>query len=220
MPDLWHTTTLATATAAAAAVVAVQAADGLSDPEKVALQAAAIAQAQRGITGFNDQLLAVELTRLLAGRTEPLGVVWHEPAGTQTARLSKAVATVLTDPVAHVDALDGADRRAARARSLAERLTRLAEGEVADASQWARGEAMIGHGDKVTGWTRRLNPTACQFCRTLAGTPPRNHVHPPEHRIARHEHCFCSQEILVGPLRPGQKWLGKHTRMATANSGQ
>lgn len=186
--------------------------------ECIGAQATLIASAQRRAVTFNDVLLAAELTERLEREFNAAGISWREGADAQTARLSKALASVFGDDVAYVNAGRTAEQvKQLAAQSIRARLDRLTFAEVADASQWARQEALAvwhEHG-VVAGWYRRVSASACSFCRTLAGPgDPAQYVHPVQHRMATHPHCTCSQG-WVTEVEPWQKFLGPREQMKT-----
>jgi histone H3/H4 len=184
----------------------------LSADELVAIISTLVARAQRRTVTANDVLLARELTAQLLMEVAPTGLVWMEPAADQTARLATAVNDVIGADIAYVEAeSDPVKRAVLKAHSMRERLVRLSDGQVANASQWSRQEAAKLHRDTVglVGYTRVLSPGACDLCRKIGGSPPDRFVHPLDHRFAAHPtgSCKCTMHF-VNNLRPGDKWLG------------
>lgn len=96
------------------------------------------------------------------------------------ARLERAMQTTVPSPAA--TAGDDAAAEAAR------RLGRLAYAESVESSQQAFHEGMLRTA-LVEGWTRGLEPGACQLCRWWWRE---GQVWPKEHRMPTHKGCTCT----------------------------
>jgi hypothetical protein len=219
---LWRETTnrLARETSARVSGTYLAYAEGrLSYDEAVGIQATLIASAQRRSVTANDAILAADLTRRLETEHGIVGLQWMETPEQQAARLSKAVTSVIQDDIAYLEAAAKGKTpeqvKQLQAHSVRQRLDRLTTGEVADASQWSRQEGMRVWEEQgaIAGWYRGLQPTACEFCRTLAGPgDPAAFVHPVQHRMATHPGCTCVQ-VWVNEIEPWQKFLGPNAQM-------
>lgn len=92
-----------------------------------------------------------------------------------TGRLRKAVGTVVGTGVLDPEVT-------------AQRLGRLAYSEAVESSQAAFAEAMRESG-KVEGWTRGLEPGACELCRWWSRE---GRVWPVDHTMPTHKGCTCT----------------------------
>ena len=163
--------------AALAAYVAGQiAADAL-----VAVVAAYLAAGTTGGAALGDLALAAAVTLSTGTPAAPLGIT--RPAD-DPERLARATTTILAD-------LTPDDELSLSRAQM--RYQRLVEAAIRQAVADAYTEA-VATSEAVTGWTRGLEPDACQLCRWWWRE---GHVWPADYPIQRHTGCDCSQLIVT-----------------------
>ncbi len=138
----------------------------LDHDETVGLIAARIAKANHRAVTLADLSLAATLMLQLRTPVPTLGLT--PPPGDHQ-RLTRAVTTLL-----------------AVATLTRERVARLARAEPLGAAADAYADG-IARSSLVTGWTRQVNPNACQVCQGLAGT-----VLPDRVPMWHHPGCTCT----------------------------
>ncbi len=147
----------------------------------VAVVAAYVAAGNAGAAALGDLALAAAVTLTTGIPAAPIGTTrpLDEPA-----RLTRSAATILAD-------LDAADSKSLEAAQM--RYQRLAEAEVRKAVADAYADALAAS-DAVVGWTRGLEPEACQLCRWWWRE---GRVWDPDHPFPQHKGCDCSQVIVT-----------------------
>lgn len=168
------------------AALAAYAAGTLTYDAVAGIVAAYVAAGTSGAAALGDVALAAAVTVQTGQVAAPLGIT--RPA-TEPDRLAQATRTVLDD----LD-LTAADEDLQEALRAAEtRLIRLTAAEIRKATADAY-DAAVKASDAVTGWTRGLEPQACQLCRWWWRE---GRVWNADHPFQRHKGCDCSQLIVT-----------------------
>lgn len=164
--------------------LAAYAAGQLTAEALVAVVAAFLAAGNTGAAALGDLALAAAVTLATGTPAAPIGTT--RPAD-EPERLTRSAQTILDDldPTDTVS-LDAAQRR----------YQRLAEAEVrkAVAEAYAEALAVAGGSGDVIGWTRGLEPEACQLCRWWWRE---GRVWEPDHPFQHHKGCDCTQVIVT-----------------------
>lgn len=143
------------------------------------LIAAYVAAGNSAAAVIGDLAVAAAVTVQTGTPAPPLGIT--RPAG-DADRLTKAAQTILDDLDSDAD-LEAAYRR----------LDRLADAETRKAAADAHSQA-VARSKSVTGWTRGLEPEACQLCRWWWRE---GQVWSADHPFQTHTGCDCSQLITT-----------------------
>ena len=167
------------------AALAAYAAGTLTAEAFVAVVAAYVAAGNSAGAALGDLSLAAAVTLALGAAVAPQGIT---PPATDPERLTKAATKILDD--LDRDRTEDPDAALAAAQM---RFRRLAEAEIHQAVAQAYDTALKGS-RHVTGWTRGLEPNACQLCTWWWRN---GQVWPADHPMPRHTGCDCSQLITT-----------------------
>lgn len=139
------------------------------------LVAAFIATANGRAIALADLSLAATLSVDLGAAVPAIGLA----APWDPARLQKAATTLLAV--------------AAQGEDITDRLARIAHVEPSEAAAraWSRG---LAASRKVKGWSRRMEPRACQLCQWWARD---GHVWPKDHPMPTHKGCQCTPQPIT-----------------------
>lgn len=195
-----ETTTLAEKTSAQVlAALAAYVAGTLTLDAVAALIAAFIAAGNSGAAALGDLALAATVTLQTGTPAAPIGITRPDDEGE---RLDRAARTILADLHEHLstDRLREPKQMLLSTRGAAadvdaeiekahNRFLRLAEAEIRQAAAEAF-DAALKESEAVIGWTRGLEPEACQLCRWWWRE---GRVWAPEHPFQTHTGCDCSQ---------------------------
>ncbi len=164
----------------ALALLAAFVAGHLTVREAVAAIAATIARANGHAVVLADVALAATLTQQLGKPVPVLG--FTAPEGDLT-RLSTAVDTILTDP----RTILASDTEEGQREFVQNRVERLARNEPIDAAGRTFSEA-VSRSPHVSGYTRQLEPDACELCQWLYKG---GFVYPADQPMHQHPGCRC-----------------------------
>lgn len=136
-------------------------------------------------TTLGDVLAARSLVMLERQDVRPVGLGY--PVEPEAERLSEAVATLARD-------LDTTE-------DLSGRIERLAEAEPANTLQQSTLQAYDAHG--ITGYTRHLEPGACELCHWLRKEHLREggYVYPTDKPMHKHPGCRCTPVPVTEEVR-------------------
>ena len=94
-------------------------------------------------------------------------------------------------------------------------LSRLGRAELVEAVQDGYTGA-IARSKLLQGWTRGLEPDACELCTWWARE---GRVWPKDHIMPRHKGCECMPEPVLAPVISGTSWKGKNASADRAANG-